>query len=565
MSAIRPKSLVTRLRGLRSWVGPESWRRLRAVWAFGVFAAFFEALSLGAVLPTLNALMNENGVVSVGGFVFPPLALGAGLLLLYAVGLGLRAIAVKRMVLVHHQVGYRCAAAAFSRVLDQSMAWHTEHHSGETQAVLLVHVQNVVERILMPLGRIISHVVLMLAVLGLMIVLMPLLSIVLIVALTVAYVGFFIFLHPSIRRDAHDAVSLHQLRHRLATEALGANKEVRLAQLEDRYATRFLVASEGIASLTSRKAVMSEMPRLALEGLVFLGLVAGGAILVANSTAQGTHLLPTLLLASAAGLKLFPLVNQIYAQITTITSGLPVLDQIDTFEATLEPSRDAVAAPVLAKEVTLRAVTFRYPDADAPLLQNFNLTVSVGESLAIVGPSGSGKSTLIDIIAGLRVPQRGEVLIDDQPLAANQLRAWQGQLRYCPQMPTLFDQSVQDNICGTTICDPERYHTALRMAGLDSDIAWANSPQPVGERGGRLSGGQIRRVGIARAFYDRARLYILDEPTSGLDRGTADRLIDRVLSETKTSALIIVTHDPALAARCDRQVCLSGMVTGKEK
>ena len=72
----------------------------------------------------------------------------------------------------------------------------------------------------------------------------------------------------------------------------------------------------------------------------------------------------------------------------------------------------------------------------------------------------------------------------------------------------------------------------------------------------KLSGGQIQRVGLARAFYGEARLYILDEPTSGLDRHTAAQLTDLMLSLRRTAALIIVTHDPTLAERCDRQVSL---------
>lgn len=556
MSATNRPTLTTRFRALLSWVGPESWVELRAAWAFGVFAAFFEVLSLGAILPVMSILLNENGPVSLAGFVFPPLALGSGLLLIYALGLGLRAVAIKRMVLVHHQVGYRCAADAFSRVLYQSMAWHSDHHSGETQAVLLGHVQDVVERILMPLGQMISHVFLILAVLGFMIVLVPVLSIVLIVALAVAYGGFFIFLRPIIHHDARNAVSLHQLRHRLSTEALGAIKEIRLAQLEKLYANHFFNASEGIAFLTSRKTVMSEMPRLALETVFFLLLVAGGSILAANGTQQETQFLPRLLLAAAAGLKLFPLLNRIYAQATTIASGLPVLEKIEAFEASLEPERTAIDAPLLMQTVTLNAITFSFPHAEVPLFQDIDLTVSIGESLAIVGSSGAGKSTLVDIIAGLRLPQRGSIFVDGQPLLVNQLRSWQGQLRYCPQMPTLFDLSVRDNICGASDFDPERYHKALCTAGLDPHTAWVNNPQSVGERGARLSGGQIQRVGLARAFYGEARLYILDEPTSGLDRHTAAQLTDLMLSLRRTAALIIVTHDPTLAERCDRQVSL---------
>ncbi|WP_417598654.1 ATP-binding cassette domain-containing protein [Pararhodobacter oceanensis] len=551
-----------RLKALLLWIGPESQRRLQSVWAFGVFAAVFEALSLGAIIPVMGVLVSDSDTVSIAGFAVPPLALGTGLLLLHAIGLGLRAISVKRMVLVHHQVGYRCAAAAYGKVLDQSMAWHTDHHSGETQAVLLGNVQEVVERTLMPLGRLISQAFLMLAVFGLMVVLVPLLSAALFLSLSAAYGAFFVFLRPIIQRDGRNAVALHRLRHRLATEALGAIKEIRLAQLEDLYTSRFSSASEGIASLTSRKTVMSEMPKLVLEALIFMALIAVGATLAANGTPQGTQFLPTVLLAAAAGLKLFPLVNQIYAQATNIVSGLPILDQIEAFEATLEPSLDTVAAPVLTHTVALKAVTFRYPNADVPLFHDLDLTVSIGESLAIVGPSGVGKSTLIDIIAGIRAPEQGSLLVDGRPLAANQLRNWQTQLRYCPQMPTLFDLTAQDNICGGASFDIERYQNALCTVGLAPDTAWVNNPQPVGENGGRLSGGQIRRVGLARAFYGHARLYILDEPTSGLDRDTADRLVDQVVSLTKTAALIIVTHDTALAARCDRQITLKGLTTG---
>ena len=200
-----------------------------------------------------------------------------------------------------------------------------------------------------------------------------------------------------------------------------------------------------------------------------------------------------------------------------------------------------------------RRLTFAYDKRT--IFEDLSLTIPAGYFTSIVGPSGVGKTTVVDLAIGLIRPQRGEVLLDDQPLSQIDLRAWRKMIGYVPQETLLLHDSVYRNV---TLGDPDLQDQdveyALRAAG-----AWAfvqdlpeGAHSSVGEHGSRLSGGQRQRIAIARALAQRPKLLILDEATSALDSETEAAICQTLRDLRGGMTILAISHQTGLIEAADR-------------
>ena len=195
-------------------------------------------------------------------------------------------------------------------------------------------------------------------------------------------------------------------------------------------------------------------------------------------------------------------------------------------------------------------VTVVYQDEAHPALREFSLRLEPGESVAVMGPTGSGKTTLISLLLGLLVPSDGEIRIDGAPTQAGAPRA-----AFAGQAPVVIPGSLRDNIAlarqGASL---EAIVDAARRAGL------LNVPggleRRINERGGGLSGGERRRLGLARAFLSAAPLILLDEPTANLDAASEALLLPVIADAIRGRTALLVTHSERVAAVADRIVRL---------
>ena len=193
------------------------------------------------------------------------------------------------------------------------------------------------------------------------------------------------------------------------------------------------------------------------------------------------------------------------------------------------------------------------------MLRDVSMRISAGERVCIVGATGVGKTTLLNLLLRLHDPDRGSIAIDGTDIRRLTLSTLREQIAYVPQDPWMLDGTIADNIAfGRTGTTPEAVHRAARAALVDefAERLPDGLDTIIGEGGGFLSGGQQRRVAIARAIVRDASLFLLDEPTSGLDAKAAANVMAAVAGAAEGRTVVVVTHQLELALDCDRVIVL---------
>jgi len=219
------------------------------------------------------------------------------------------------------------------------------------------------------------------------------------------------------------------------------------------------------------------------------------------------------------------------------------------------------SVPGRAVRIEFRDVTFTYPGADRPALEDFSMTLQPNETVALIGRSGSGKTTVTNLLLRTLEPQSGEILFDGIPERELALDWIREQIALVPQDPFLFYGTIADNLrVAKADATEAELIEATRAAELYDYIR--STPDgfdtKVGDQGLALSGGQAQRLAIARAFLKNAPIVVLDEPTSQIDVET-ETLLNRALARlTASKTVLLIAHRLSTIEQADRIIVLEG-------
>ncbi|MHC5008077.1 MAG: ABC transporter ATP-binding protein, partial [Planctomycetota bacterium] len=212
--------------------------------------------------------------------------------------------------------------------------------------------------------------------------------------------------------------------------------------------------------------------------------------------------------------------------------------------------------------IRFEEVTYSYPEADRPAIDNVSLNIAQGERLAVVGPNGSGKTTLVSLLPRLLEPQSGRILIDDIDLATVNLRSVRRQIGVVTQETVLFRGTIAENISfgtgGSAATSREQMVDAARRAHADEFIRELPNgyDTDVAEQGASLSGGQRQRLAIARAILRDPAILILDEATSQID-AESEAHINAALAEfCRGRTSLLIAHRLSTVLNADRIVVM---------
>ncbi len=256
---------------------------------------------------------------------------------------------------------------------------------------------------------------------------------------------------------------------------------------------------------------------------------------------------------------------------------LTALPDLDALTASLVPAAEPAdsggsavdPAGMPRREIVFEDVGFRYPGAESEVFDGLDLTLRAGESTALVGGNGAGKTTLVTLLARLRDPSRGRILVDGVPLNALRTREWQRQVAVVYQDYTRYPLTAQENVALSLLggpVDEEALQQAADRAGAldlikDLPNGWHTVLSPQYEGGQDLSGGQWQRIALARALHAIARgagVLVLDEPTAQLDVRAEAAFYERFLEITHGVTSIVISHRFSTVRRADRIAVLDG-------
>ena len=326
-------------------------------------------------------------------------------------------------------------------------------------------------------------------------------------------------------------------------------------------------ASEQYRSVTMSVLRVAFMSAFALEffstvGTAVIAVVIGFRLLDGSLSLQNG--LFVLLLAPEFYLPLRNLGLSYHSRMNGIAAAeriIPLLDQPLPTKDFLpqRTQRNTEVEGCTPPEVICESVSFRY-GGERGGVQEINLTIPAGSITALAGASGSGKSTLARLLLGLAQPESGQVLVNGQNLAELDQAEWQQQLAWVPQQPFFFTASIRDNLLlGCPEATAEKIRTSLEQVGLDIVIdALPNGlDTQLGDQGAGLSGGELRRLALARVLLRNARMIVLDEPTAGLDAANEQLVLTSLQQLAHGRTVLIISHREATIRCCNQVVELA--------
>ena len=302
---------------------------------------------------------------------------------------------------------------------------------------------------------------------------------------------------------------------------------------------------------TLRVAFLSS---LALELIAMLS-VALVAVAIGLRLADGTLSLRTGLLVLICAPEVYLPLRLVGARYHDAAEGLAATDRIFALTQREPASAGASAAacrPIKPGVIRIEGVRISRAGRATQTVPDVELPLAAGRIAALVGPSGIGKSTLVHLLLGFDTPAAGRVTVDGTDLAELDAEQWRAQLAWVPQRPRLTGRTVADAIrLGRAGAADAEVVQAAGAAGIDFPL-----DTPLGREGTALSGGQARRVALARAILRDAPIVLLDEPTEHLDPETEYAVTAALRSWLPGRTALLITHRPALLELCDNVICL---------
>jgi ATP-binding cassette subfamily B protein len=246
-------------------------------------------------------------------------------------------------------------------------------------------------------------------------------------------------------------------------------------------------------------------------------------------------------------MRILPLIGSLSMDKNSLNNFFPSYEQIMNLRKNAGQLRQTSGSRIFTKfqkEIAIKDLHFSYPN-NQHILANINITVPKGRMVAFVGESGSGKSTLVDMVMGFNEPNAGLLMIDGVPIQEYDVNAYRKRIGYVSQDTILFNMSIRDNLLWA---NDKATEEDIKDACLKANATEFIESFPegydtiVGNRGVRLSGGQVQRIAIARAILRNPELLILDEATSSLD-SASEKLIQQAIDTiSRQTTTIVIAH-----------------------
>ena len=568
--------VILPFRQLYKILPPSSKRGLPFVVIVSLIAAIFETASVASILPFMAVVM-DPGVLFKYPWLEKTLALfniqtqqgaviGAGVLTVAVLAIGNVVTAANLWIQTHYIALARreLSSELFTGYLYLPYAFHVQRDTPSLGRVIGGDVESALGGFLASLLGVVAKGLSGLVLISLIIVVDPTVALGTVLVLGCGYMFVYRLIRARQVRLGAKMVESSLAVGRISLEGLSGVKELRVLGRESTSTVEYKKSFTELTDTQASNLLASALPRYVIEVFAYAGIVAVTLAFVIKG--EGTAAIPSLALYALAGNRLVPIFQQFFAAAITIKYHTRAVESLEADLAIVRqsppPSLMDDASPLSFKqEINLSHLTFSYPNANRPALNDISLRIPQNQSIGFVGRTGSGKTTLADVILGLYTPGAGSIAVDGIALTEDNARAWRKRVGYVPQTVFLTNASVARNIALGIPEDQIDHAAVLRAAHMaQADEFISQMPDGydtvVGERGVKLSGGQRQRLGIARALYHNPDVLVFDEATSALDGMTEDAVMQAVQTLSAERTMILIAHRLRTVQACDRIVML---------
>jgi ATP-binding cassette, subfamily B, bacterial PglK len=352
-------------------------------------------------------------------------------------------------------------------------------------------------------------------------------------------------------------------------EGISGLKEIRILGKNNFFFKKVRSSASSFSKVALKYDMISIIPRYLLE----VAMISFIVVLVLYQVLLGqeaNELLPILAMISIATVRLLPSANQFIIGLTKLRHSRHA---ISTLYQDIKLSEKFQSADEINykskfddfKKIELQNISFTYATRKQKTISNLSMKIKSGQSIGIIGTSGSGKSTLLDILLGLLDIDSGQILYNDKQTNSSYLTEWRSKVAYLPQKVFIIDETLRNNIAlgeNNSEIDTFKLNKAIKQSQLNDLIK--ELPKGVdtilGDKGIQLSGGQLQRIALARAFYFERDVLIMDEATSSLDNETEAEIVNEIKKLKGDKTLIVVAHRFSTLMHCEYIYRLEGGV-----
>jgi ABC-type multidrug transport system fused ATPase/permease subunit len=531
---------------------------------FSLLTSLLEIFSIGMVIPFLTILFDlelfKGKFPLIFSYFNSDQKLRFGITLIF-IGLIIFSAIIRYALFVwqtrfSHSLGVEFGYKILNNFLNEDYLKFKETHNSKRVSALTLKLNQIVNQIILASLRIAYILIFLILVMISFLLFMPFEIIFLLLILFLAY--FVINKLFAKKLNIYgDKINIHTNQIiKLLSETFASHKDTIIYNRKSSILSNYKNSELELRSSIENLRIIGAFPKYLIESIAIACIVIFAYYNISDTTSQTTFF-PSIGFLLLGLQRLLPLAQEMHHNITEFKGGKEVGLEILSF---LDMKTEYVYSVENDEKnfhcIELKKVSFAY-NQNLKILYDINLHIKSGQIIGIVGQSGCGKSTLMDVIMGLVDVTDGEVLIDCKNISDIKT-SWLSKISHVSQKVYILDSTIAENISlksNVTDHELEKIKQLLLMCELDDFVTSLPDGlfSKVGENGALLSGGQIQRIGLARALYREPKVLFLDEFTGALDFNTEAKIVNTIekLNKNKKITIIIITHNRAILKSAD--------------
>ncbi len=559
------------------------WRKLKKRRKVQIIASIFlilisgisEMVSLGLIVPFLTVLIDpkllyDNSFVSTTFSLINLDKVGDQRLLftfLFAISSilsnAIRLFNIWVITYLSQKIGNDLSTEALYRTLRQPYSVHINRNSNIIIAGLTHHVLQTIVAINFSL-QLIAALIILICLMFTLIAFDPSIAILSILMFTLAYIFFGFRFKKRLSNNSQKITKITKNILKVLQESLGSIRDIIINNKTQYFYRLHNKYDRNLRLLNAENIFITSIPRYSMEafGICFICFISYLMTININSE-KDINIIPMLGILAFSSQRILPALYQVFKSWSALQIAKDsVIQLMKLLEQPIKKKKLISDKKLLfTKQIEFRGVSFKYNNESKLILKDINFTIKKGSRIGIIGETGSGKSTTVDLLMGLLSPTYGSILVDNKELHKGEdediFYQWRNNIAHVPQEIYISDSSFAENIAfgfDLEYINMERVKKSAKLAKISDYIESTPNKYKtlLGERGTKLSGGQLQRIGIARSLYLDREILVLDEATSSLDTITEENIMQSLKTLSNDITIIMISHRLSTLNQCDK-------------